>query len=385
MLISSQMEKKQPVVDNTMPETPREPSKFDFSVSMVAGIAILALLLGGVIGYLINQTQTTKDQLQDQPSTRTPTTTATEPVSPATTNGTADWKTYSNPHVPFTFMYPPELQLGGDSADTVGLKNISISLQSMSGDSYVRENSPDYYSFSIDGSAKPEVTIADILDTPGAETLGEKGREELYVDGVIITRGKGMHYWKTNLDKDKAYFGFQDWIFTVYFSSPTIDRTELFKQILSTLEFRYSSIDNTADWKTYSNPHVPFTFMYPPELQLTIDSADTVGVKHIGISLQSMASDTYDFAVNGSVYSEHTVSDFLDEPNVENLEQEGREELHVDGVTITRGKGMYHGALSQDKAYFGYKDWIFTAYFLSPTTERIELFTRILSTFKFLD
>jgi hypothetical protein len=188
---------------------------------------------------------------------------------------TASWKTYNNEEYKYEVKYPNDWVLDEKIKETVTLNSPEnekirkdIEAGKVYGEGYMRDIIISYYS-SV--SEEPEnkankfgaVTIdeliqRDTLITPlGQITFaGEKAYE-------VIWGGFGAYY-SILIEKNNHLY-----VITFGNQEDKSKLTEIEKQILST--FRFIDIDETTNWKTYSNPKANFTFRYPKDWEIRED------------------------------------------------------------------------------------------------------------------
>lgn len=114
------------------PQIPALPTKL-LSLPIVALVVLVALVVGGSLGYYLGNKTNVQTQIQTQDQTQTQPTAKTTPTLQPEPDPTADWETYTNNEYGFSIRYPQEANLtevnpgyvsitgGGESARTMGM------------------------------------------------------------------------------------------------------------------------------------------------------------------------------------------------------------------------------------------------------------------------
>lgn len=157
-------------------------------MKMVLGIVITALVVGGATYWLVNGKSTTDktalqssiDSLKNRVANleKPTTSTATTPSTASTGNPTADWKTYTNTSLGFSFKYPATWKLQDDSAK--------------SGDIFLTDTNKSY---TVEGSTISPIVAQVVKDTSGASidtylTGGRSALKAILKSGTVTLGGK---------------------------------------------------------------------------------------------------------------------------------------------------------------------------------------------------
>ncbi len=262
------MENTTPVIP-TAPQTPLPPlahSPKPFPLRpILALIGVVSLALTGFFIYqnsLLNQKLQTLIKAQ-QASIVTPT--------PAPTDETASWKTYSNSELGFEFKYPPTLEEKGSISGGPSAENLP-SLLTLSDPSTGAEGTDKPFNglsiyYVISSQTSLQQFVANEKKSMITMTKSFDG---------IDTSNQGKQ-WSLTIG-DKEAFGLQGYIpfsITYYYvqlkkgylifavSEESKGRfTKTVDQMLSTFKFS-TAATIPPDWKTYTNTKYGYSFKYP--------------------------------------------------------------------------------------------------------------------------
>ena len=208
-------------------------------------LIIAAVIYAGVY-YLLQSKQNPKPY-----STTVPTPTIISQPTP-TPDPTANWKTYTDKNKTFTFKYPsnweePTVNLQSTHTDySFSSANLFIKVgfsynQNLGRALTYQEEIANEEKFAL---STKNITVSGIQTKKYIEKFGV-----VHNDDIVILKGKDLNtIYKISMPFYRA------------------DDENTFDQILSTFKFLdQKQTDETANWKTYTNTKLKFTFRYPQE------------------------------------------------------------------------------------------------------------------------
>lgn len=212
--------------------------------------SLLVLLLGissGFLGYQNWQLQKEISSLSSLP-----------PSSP-TLNPTTNWQTYTDKQKSFSFQYPQDWttddeQLLGSRKEIDFIYNRTTVLALSIIANYNNATGKPFKS--LEEYIGQRITKARNITTGNlnGKLITDTGEE-----GHVIPYQEAILFSPNNTNILSLYYQ------AAYYENPQAD--EILNQILSTFQF----LEQTANWKTYTNDSYKITFQYPPNLEMEIN------------------------------------------------------------------------------------------------------------------
>ncbi len=181
------------------------------------------------------------------------------PTATSSVISTADWKTYTNKDLGFSFKYPANC--AESSSSMVGGIQI-ITNNTYSNDcnfSVVPYDNLDAISISV---PTPRKSLSDFTKDPDLSDIKQisfQGNEAL--TGVFTNNNISYKEYVLYIVHNSHLYE----ISYVLSSKGQNFNIEISKQIISTFQFTDSAAVSTADWKTYENKDLGFSFKYPSD------------------------------------------------------------------------------------------------------------------------
>jgi uncharacterized protein YxeA len=253
-------------------------------------ILLLAIIIGGVFYWQSKQVPAVSNQqpvINNQQSQQPEQQIVTNRIPVDTTNSydTSKWLTYTNEKYRYSFKYPNVgWILNGGNSDSDGILGEDKMNQLKNADviEVVPKNSPYAgSSINIGPQEKPDLKTEDYNDD------NEKGRIISYatflgLDAVqVVSHAEHLNdpIYPDQADNIEIYFNKNGYTFELqgrtkdYNKFDNID-TGIFNAVLSTFKFTDSAVDETANWQTYTNVALGFSFRYPDK-KLIIGKIDS--------------------------------------------------------------------------------------------------------------
>lgn len=205
------------------PPIPEQP-KSNYQKPLIGILALLIVIILGVAGYFYFQNQ----ELQKKMIQTLPTTT---PFPSATTDPTANWKTYINNQIGISFSYPQELIYSYDKfTDFISDKSLSgnLLIQNFDG-SRPRQEEVSDFQIAIFVSKDEGKTLEQY-----AQNAGSKSMQKIKVGGLDAIKGASI---QKNTEVPTIWVKSSSNLFTIQFSNPKSINSLWFDQILSTVKF----------------------------------------------------------------------------------------------------------------------------------------------------
>ena len=334
-----------PIAPSTSPLQPKPTPKLPLLIILPILIATIA----GVIGFIIAKQKTTSK------SPSSPTVVST----PIPNDPTANWKTYVNTTLHFSFKYPPSLQY---------IEDLGKELK------FFKTNKTEFPALVIRYQDQQQITDPQkwITETSDIASILKSSKNTFF---VLQSNGwyKSSNFISTDNNRRYAYLFKQD---TVIEINTTEDET--LDQILATFKF-LDQDSETANWKTYTNTKLGLELKYPDDMEFyNVDptmnwiSSSSTG-NFIEINIKMSLSDTpQQLLLNDGISEEQGWT-------------KSKEKIRV-GSNLYE---YYSGSSGEGETYPA-KTFAFTKngvsfYFNISTFDRWTDVDQILSTFKFLN
>ncbi|MDP3973913.1 MAG: hypothetical protein Q8P92_03710 [Candidatus Daviesbacteria bacterium] len=309
---------------------------------LIIGLVVLVLVVGAG-GYFLYQKQVNKPVTTPQTSQVTP-----SPIP----DETANWKTYSNSSLGFSFSYPMILdhlydQFGFNHPDN---PEGNLLLQNFDG-SKPRQDQPTDFQMVVEAyKNSDQVTLDKYVKDPNK--VWNQSGVQIFAD---ITLGnepalKGLAIQK-NEKVPTIWVSHKGYVLTIYLETPKSTNASLFDQILSTFKFSDQNQANVnSSWETYKNPKYGFELQHP--VNSTIETRTNGGVNpYQYIRIQNYTDQDVmknnGKLVTGQYYLEISIYDHqLGQKTAETCPESLANPKKVDlgaGVTAYRGNGLGGG------------------------------------------
>lgn len=234
------------------------PELYRSGFALIIVVATIALAIGAVAVFAYQKyTVSHQDQTKDEIPLSSPSTNNIDP--------TANWKTYTNKKYQITFKYPSEFFIAEDNS----VNYVSFFLSEDEKNKFVKDC---FSGNNHTGCISDDLNIGfDIFQKPKNKTLEEFIRSRPHNDPDFkslsptkIDNFPGMQMrnisgsegnYNFYLDRNKDIF----YLYASSFKNPQ-KNLQTFDQILSTFKFT----EETANWRTYTNPQNTFSLKLPP-------------------------------------------------------------------------------------------------------------------------
>lgn len=258
----------------------------------LAPILVVLIIALGIGGYLIYSGKINLNQkYSPQQTTQTPT----------ASDQTANWKTYTNSSLGFSFSYPKELsylydQFGFNHPDN---PEGNLLLQNYDGSKSTKGDSSNFQ-FQIEAYKNSDQVSLDNyiknpnkvwnMNNPQTFTSIMLGDRQAYKGQSIQKNEKVPAVWVMN----------NSYIFTITLSTPNSKNAVWFDKILSTFKFLDKNTSDVSNWKTFQYKS-RFSFKYPQNWYWAISDRGHIGqYSNIEDSTKIEDNRSIDFFLRGT-------------------------------------------------------------------------------------
>jgi len=224
---------------------------------------ILVLIIGGFLGYYFTRKPNVVFCWPDCPGM---TDKDREAIKQSALDAqTVNWKTYTNTEYGYTIKYPPNFNLNSPYLGDITIRNNNQSITEGTDTSLGVED------IKISVNVYTNLLEKETLES-WVNRIGLSDKKNILVDGVKAIRGRMIYtgkeesgyYIKGESSGSDVRFIHNNKGYQVSYDPYNSKLANTFDQILSTFKF-IASTNQTANWKTYTDPTVHKSFKYPSD------------------------------------------------------------------------------------------------------------------------
>lgn len=213
------------ISDTPMPTTPTPPKKESNAITIIS-MAVFVILALGAVAFLYYQNQKLKGMLASYQ------TSIASPTPTATTDPTANWKTYKSKEFNFNFQYPSELSFiydgvpGKDEGKPFVLFHVNV--QNFDGTKSKAKSNSDFQ-FSLDVERDRYKTLDEYIPS----NISQSSKSKIIIDNneAIKVVDDAYANWPTIWTRSGSY------VYIIQMSNSGKENEKYFDQILSTFKF----------------------------------------------------------------------------------------------------------------------------------------------------
>lgn len=309
---------------------------------------------------------------------------------------TANWLSYTSTKYNFSIKYPDSMEVQESNSPSVNVVYVQTK-------GYSAQTAQTSGAYKIEVYIKkPGQTVEEYMNiepnTPEASFM--KSQQRIQINGLLaLVRTYKSEADDKNVgirDNQKLYYIYSNNTGYSFIGSgsimPNVDHSILDKIVRTFKTIPTDTMNETANWKTYTNSSLGFSFSYPLDLIYLYDQFDDFINKNTlngNLLLQNFdgtkprrekASD-FQLVVDVNRNQQHlSLNEYIEQNN--NLNPSNLQEISINGKKAIRGIAIQKYE-KVPVVWLEYKGFIFTIFLETPKSTNAQWFDKILSTFRF--